>query len=145
MAGQALVYRHNRVTRFTHWINAITLTILLMSGLMIFNAHPHLYWGNISEPAKAFLSVGAQTNDRSSRGYVEIFGKQINTTGFLGVQQTSGGGRPSARFQAGLRCRVTFPSPARAAGISFSLGFSPLTACFMWPTTSPSAICENFF
>ena len=91
MAGQALVYRHNRVTRFTHWINAITLTILLMSGLMIFNAHPHLYWGNISEPAKAFLSVGAQTNDRSSRGYVEIFGKQINTTGFLGVQQTSGG------------------------------------------------------
>ena len=40
-----LVYRHNRVTRLTHWIDALALMILFMSGLMIFNAHPHLYWG----------------------------------------------------------------------------------------------------
>ena len=40
-----LVYRHNRVTRLTHWGNALALMILFMSGLQIFNAHPHLYLG----------------------------------------------------------------------------------------------------
>lgn len=32
-------------TRLWHWVNAITVFVMLMSGLMIFNAHPHLYWG----------------------------------------------------------------------------------------------------
>jgi thiosulfate reductase cytochrome b subunit len=26
-------------------VNALTVFVMLMSGLMIFNAHPHLYWG----------------------------------------------------------------------------------------------------
>lgn len=39
------VYRHTRVTRLTHWINVVCLTLLLMSGLQILNAHPMLYWG----------------------------------------------------------------------------------------------------
>ena len=54
-----LVYRHNPVTRLTHWVNALALVILFMSGLQIFNAHPHLYWGNTSEPDTAFFSIGA--------------------------------------------------------------------------------------
>ncbi|MEP7129669.1 MAG: cytochrome b/b6 domain-containing protein [Sphingomicrobium sp.] len=32
-------------TRLWHWINALTVIVMLMSGLMIFNAHPRLYWG----------------------------------------------------------------------------------------------------
>ncbi len=40
-----LIYRHRLSTRLWHWINAITISIMLMSGLMIFNAHPRLYWG----------------------------------------------------------------------------------------------------
>ncbi|RYD41044.1 MAG: hypothetical protein EOP63_16480, partial [Sphingomonadales bacterium] len=36
------VYRHRLPTRLWHWINAVTLLILLMSGLTIFNAHPRL-------------------------------------------------------------------------------------------------------
>ena len=39
------IYRHAVVTRVTHWINVVCLTILLMSGFQIFNAHPALYWG----------------------------------------------------------------------------------------------------
>lgn len=39
------VYRHSVVTRVTHWINVLALTLLLMSGLQILNAHPALYWG----------------------------------------------------------------------------------------------------
>lgn len=43
--GGELVYRHRLPTRLWHWINAVTIVVMLMSGLMISNAHPHLYWG----------------------------------------------------------------------------------------------------
>ena len=90
-----LVYRHNRVTRLSHWLNALALLILFMSGLQIFNAHPHLYWGNTSEPDAAFLSIGAANEDGEQRGYLQLYGRQIDTTGYLGVQQ--GALAPSAR------------------------------------------------
>ena len=44
-APPRIVYRHRLSTRLWHWINALTVVVMLMSGLMIFNAHPHLYWG----------------------------------------------------------------------------------------------------
>lgn len=40
-----VVYRHTRIVRVAHWINALCFLLLLMSGLQIFNAHPQLYWG----------------------------------------------------------------------------------------------------
>ena len=40
-----LIKRHGAVVRITHWINALCLGLLLMSGLQIFNAHPALYIG----------------------------------------------------------------------------------------------------
>src|SRR4051812_18083384 len=40
-----IAYRHRLSTRLWHWINALAVFVMLMSGLMIFNAHPHLYWG----------------------------------------------------------------------------------------------------
>ena len=43
--GGELVYRHRLPTRLWHWTNAVAIVIMLMSGLMISNAHPHLYWG----------------------------------------------------------------------------------------------------
>ena len=43
-----LYYRHTLPVRIMHWINVIALTLLLMSGLQIFNAHPALYWGKSS-------------------------------------------------------------------------------------------------
>ncbi|MEO6217428.1 MAG: cytochrome b/b6 domain-containing protein [Sphingomonas sp.] len=44
--GGSVIYRHRVVTRLWHWINALTIFIMIGSGLMISNAHPHLYWGN---------------------------------------------------------------------------------------------------
>ena len=41
-----LVRRHPLITRLWHWANFAVVTVLLMSGLMIFNAHPRLYWGH---------------------------------------------------------------------------------------------------
>jgi Ni/Fe-hydrogenase b-type cytochrome subunit len=92
-----LVYRHNRVTRVTHWVSALALMILFMSGLQIFNAHPYLYWGSTSEPEKAFFSISATQDEGEgdARGYVELYGHQLDTTGFLGVQQGTFG--PLAR------------------------------------------------
>ena len=40
-----IAYRHRLPTLLWHWLNALTVFVMLMSGLMIFNAHPHLYWG----------------------------------------------------------------------------------------------------
>nr|AGU10028.1 Prokaryotic cytochrome b561 [uncultured organism] len=39
------IYRHRLFTRIWHWINALAILVLIPSGLMIFNAHPRLYWG----------------------------------------------------------------------------------------------------
>ena len=46
--GSALYRRHALAVRIAHWLNVVALTILLMSGLGIFNAHPALYWGKSS-------------------------------------------------------------------------------------------------
>jgi Ni/Fe-hydrogenase b-type cytochrome subunit len=90
------VYRHNRVTRATHWINAIALLVLFMSGLQIFNAFPRLHWGNKAEPGEAFLSIAATGDDGELRGYTELFGHRLDTTGVLGVQSTDMGPAPRA-------------------------------------------------
>ena len=47
-----VIYRHSGMVRVTHWINALVLLVLLMSGLQIFNAHPALYLGQVRELAK---------------------------------------------------------------------------------------------
>lgn len=50
--------RHALSTRIWHWINAVALIILFMSGLNISNAHRYLYWGDYGfDPADAWTSV----------------------------------------------------------------------------------------
>ncbi len=53
-------YRHRLPTRLWHWLNALSVFVMLMSGFMIFNAHPHLYWGqygaNFDHPWLTFQS-----------------------------------------------------------------------------------------
>jgi thiosulfate reductase cytochrome b subunit len=46
--GNGTYKRHSAAVRAMHWINAIAVLALLMSGLQIFNAHPALYWGKSS-------------------------------------------------------------------------------------------------
>jgi thiosulfate reductase cytochrome b subunit len=48
LCPSTLYRRHALAVRVTHWVNAVALTLLLMSGLQIFNAHPNLYWGDSS-------------------------------------------------------------------------------------------------
>ena len=79
--GGDIVYRHRLATRIWHWLNAAALTVMLMSGLMIFNAHPRLYWGQYGANFDhAWLEI--QGND--SKGFVQLGKLQIPTTGVLG-------------------------------------------------------------
>ena len=58
-ADPGLVYRHALATRVSHWLAAVCVLVLVMSGLQIFNAHPALYWGNRSDPDRALLRLKA--------------------------------------------------------------------------------------
>lgn len=60
MGTAQFVHRHSLPTRVLHWVNALSVFLVLMSGLQIFNADPHLYWGQYgASPDRALLSVGA--------------------------------------------------------------------------------------
>ena len=78
-------YRHPVAVRLTHWIGVISMTILLMSGLQIFNAHPALYFGQISDFEHPVLAIGTLQRDGHLMGAVQIAGHTFNTTGFLGL------------------------------------------------------------
>lgn len=81
--------RHRLSTRLWHWTNAVTFLIMLMSGLMIFNAHPRLYWGAYgANPDHAWLQIGATPEQT---GYLRIGSFSVETTGLLGRWTDSGG------------------------------------------------------
>ncbi len=80
--GSDLVYRQRRPVRLWHWLNAFTVIVMLMSGLMIFNAHPQLYWGQYGANYEVpWLDIGAADGG----GYLRVGPFTIPTTGFLGL------------------------------------------------------------
>lgn len=82
----ALIYRTRLPVRIWHWINALSIFVMLMSGATIFNAHPRLYWGaygaNYDDP---WLVIGR----RGQQGYFYLAGLELPTTGFLGFTEHS--------------------------------------------------------
>src|SRR5690349_24443716 len=90
--SRSLYYRHALAVRIMHWINVVALTIMLMSGLAIFNAHPALYVGDSSYSGRpAWLEIGAREDAQGhAAGYTRLFGHEFATTGVLGVS-TDGG------------------------------------------------------
>ena len=85
-------YRHRLPVRIMHWINVACLTCLFMSGLTIFNAHPALYWGNISTFQSPALSLTAKPGpDGKLRGQTQVGSLTFDTTGVLGVSKNMAG------------------------------------------------------
>lgn len=83
-----LVKRHRWPTRLWHWVNAATMLVMLMSGLMIFNAHPRLYWGDYGANSdKAWLQIGS----RGDKGLLVLGRERFETTGVLGLWKDSAG------------------------------------------------------
>ncbi len=96
-----LIHRHSLVVRLTHWVWALCLALLLMSGLQIFNAHGSLYWGPASNFGRPWLSMGAFDGaDNKAHGAVTIFGRRFDTTGILGLAPGSDGDLTERPFPA---------------------------------------------
>jgi thiosulfate reductase cytochrome b subunit len=92
-AGGTLYYRHTLPVRVMHWINVIALTILLMSGLNIFNAHPALNWGKSSyngQPPVLEITADEDTAGNTI-GVTRVFGREFVTTGWLGASKGRNG------------------------------------------------------
>lgn len=100
------IYRHLLPVRVMHWINVICLTILLMSGLQIFNAHPALYWGQGSSFDKPWVSIGAAQSANGTVGVTRIAGRSFDTDGVLGVSKVNG-----ERAVRGFPSWATIPGP----------------------------------
>lgn len=83
-AASRRFYRHRLPVRVMHWINVICLTILLMSGLSIFNAHPALYWGQGSTFDRPWVAITAVQGPNGPVGVTRIAGHQLATDGVLG-------------------------------------------------------------
>jgi thiosulfate reductase cytochrome b subunit len=97
------VYRHTLLVRFTHWVNVVCLTVLLMSGLQIFNAHPALYWGQASDFGRPIAAIGAHNKGGIPVGVTQVFGHEFDTTGVLGLS-----GSPDPQ-QRGFPSWITLP------------------------------------
>jgi thiosulfate reductase cytochrome b subunit len=92
-SGMYLYYRHSLPVRVMHWINVIALTILLLSGLNIFSAHPALYWGKSSYTGRppVFEITATEDADGDLVGVTRILGHDFVTTGVLGVSAAPDG------------------------------------------------------
>src|ERR1700754_2489876 len=98
--------RHRLPVRVMHWINVVCLTILLMSGLQIFNAHPALYWGQGSTFDKPWVLLGAKQSANGVVGVTRIAGRSFDTDGVLGVSSVNG-----QRTVRGFPAWATIPGP----------------------------------
>ena len=96
-----VMYRHTVAVRLTHWINALILVLLLISGLRLFNYHPALYWGNYGySGVPSFLSIAALEDIDTDEpvGVTTVMGHNFITTGVLGVSYDANGEPVSGAF-----------------------------------------------
>jgi thiosulfate reductase cytochrome b subunit len=105
MSETEVIYRHTGAVRATHWINALCLLVLLMSGLQIFNAHSAFYLGSKSNFDDPLLAMGAEQTGDSFKGVTMVFGHSFDTTGVFGLAVS-----PDGRYdERGFPWSVTLP------------------------------------
>jgi thiosulfate reductase cytochrome b subunit len=88
------------------------MLVLVGSGLLIFNAHPALYWGPVStfvRPAMAMSAVRGP--DGKARGITTVGEHRFDTTGVLGVSRRADG----MRVKRGFPEWATVPGPRSLA------------------------------
>lgn len=68
----SIVGRHAALVRATHWVNALVLLVLLLSGLQIFNAHPALYWGDKAVFADPWFAIAGFPDWATLPGYRDL-------------------------------------------------------------------------
>jgi thiosulfate reductase cytochrome b subunit len=78
------IRRHPLVVRITHWVVALAMVVLAMSGMQIFNAHPALYASDASNFDRPVLSIEGMNSTTGPQGWVQIGNRRIYTTHVLG-------------------------------------------------------------
>ncbi|TPL52795.1 cytochrome b/b6 domain-containing protein [Mesorhizobium sp. B2-4-4] len=131
-----LIYRQSAWTRLTHWLWAISLFFMLLSGLQIFNARPQLYLGKQSgfDYNNTVFAIGAENTNAGSRGYTEILGHRFDTTGVLGWSGPAGQETPRA-----FPSWATIPSYydlGTARVVHFFFGWVLTTTLLVWLVAS---------
>ena len=102
---QVFIKRHTLVTRLTHWINVMAISLLLMSGLNIFNAHPAIYWGQKSTFDDPWVSMSMVEVNGVAHGITKVGSLTLDTTGVLGWS-----GKEGMREARGFPAWATVPS-----------------------------------
>ena len=103
--ARTMVRRHRLSTRLWHWLNVVAVSIMLMSGLMIFNAHPRLYWGRFgANPDQPWLEIG----NAGGQGFLRIGSFSAETTGFLGLTHAADGSPVATAFPGWLTIPSTY-------------------------------------
>lgn len=127
-----LVYRQRLMTRITHWVWAVSLFFLMLTGLQIFNAHPSLHIGKEAgfDYDNAILEIGAREVGGELQGVTRIFGAEFDTTGVLGVSN----GQPRA-FPAALTI-PSYQSLANGRVIHFFFAWMLVTTLSLWLISS---------
>ena len=107
LPADTLIYRQSAWTRLTHWIWAVSLFFLLLTGLQIFNAHPTLYVGEQSGFGfdNEVLAMRAENTPEGPVGYTRVFGTRFDTSGVFGLSWI--GDQPVGR---GFPAWATIPS-----------------------------------
>jgi len=127
-----VIYRQDAVTRLTHWVWAVAMFFLLLSGLQIFNARPNLYIGQESgfQYENSILDIYALNRPEGPVGQTKIFGQVFDTTGVLGVSGPAE--RPSF---VGFPGWATIPSNrdlATGRVVHFFFAWILVGTLFMW-------------
>lgn len=87
-----VIYRHGLAVRITHWANVLVISLLLMSGLNIFNAHPRLYWGQYgADHDRPWFELTVEHASGGLQGEARLDGREVATTGLLGLSQDAQG------------------------------------------------------
>jgi thiosulfate reductase cytochrome b subunit len=111
--GQSrVVLRHRLPLRLMHWINLLCMTVLVGSGLQIFNAHPALYWGPVSSFDHPDFAITAERGpDGRAHGVTSIGDTRFDSGAVLGVSKNSDG----MRVKRGFPQWATIPGPRSLA------------------------------
>ncbi|ODT82954.1 MAG: hypothetical protein ABS76_05355 [Pelagibacterium sp. SCN 64-44] len=131
-----LVYRQSAWTRLTHWLWALCLFFLLLSGLQIFNAHPALYIGQESgfDYDNAVLRIGAVNSQSGPRGRTTVLGHDFDTTGVLGMSGPAE--RPSFTAFPGALTIPSYRDLATGRVVHFFFAWIFVGTLFVWLAAS---------
>ena len=86
------IVRHPWPVRLWHWTNALAVTLSLVTGLLIFNIHPSLYWGedgHAGMPSILSLSV-SDPDPKRPRFELRVGGRHWDVTDWMGVIDNEG-------------------------------------------------------